>query len=90
MQCAQRATPLPNPTHGLRRADPRRPRERSLRVVPPCLRARGAVITVDPSNPDGSLEEYEIDVPEGSGPGSVVLVDLPAESPPEARIKPKM
>ena len=48
-----------------------------VRVPDGCYPGDACIITVDASNPDGSLEDYEVDVPAGCGPGAVMLVELP-------------
>ena len=35
------------------------------------------IVTIDTDKGDGTLEEFEVTVPDGCGPGSWLLVDLP-------------
>ena len=45
------------------------------------------VVTVDPNNADGWMEEYEIEVPEDAHPGCMLLVQLPEDGT-KAKVKP--
>ena len=54
-----------------------RPRRAFVKVPDGCYEGDAFIITIDPSNDDGSLEDFEVDVPAGSGPGAYILASVP-------------
>ena len=65
-----------------------RPKRATIPMPQGCYPGDTCIITIDANNNDGTLEEYEIDIPEDYH-GGPLLIDLPDDGTP-AKVKPKI
>ena len=65
-----------------------RPKRATIPMPQGCYPGDTCIVTIDANNNDGTLEEYEIDIPEDYD-GGPLLIDLPDDGTP-AKVKPKI